>query len=316
MTYGAIVVPLADQPLERDAIEAIMHDITLQDGVEVHAATSGLTPSGIDLGSPNLPPLDLPRPALLVGPGVSAYDAGEVWHLLDHRFRIRLPLLDLPRLGNIDLDAYSHLIMVDGRYDDHLGEKEIEDLRRWLRRGGIIVAMEDAVTWVDETLRNGPEETPRGEAAPQPATEDSSEKDTESLPIKPLPYAEREANRARQLVSGAIFEVELDITHPLAYGYRRSQLPMFRGDTLLLEAVDNPYAAVARYTSAPLLSGYISDKNYALMPGTPAITSHRVGRGTVIRMVNNPNFRAFWYGTNKLFLNGLFFGQIIFQPEP
>jgi hypothetical protein len=31
----------------------------------------------------------------------------------------------------------------------------------------------------------------------------------------------------------------------------------------------------------------------------------------VIAMPDNPNFRAFWYGTNKLFLNSIFFGQII-----
>ncbi|EJF10172.1 hypothetical protein [Pontibacter sp. BAB1700] len=28
-------------------------------------------------------------------------------------------------------------------------------------------------------------------------------------------------------------------------------------------------------------------------------------------MTDNPNFRAFWFGTNKLFLNSIFFGQII-----
>jgi hypothetical protein len=28
-------------------------------------------------------------------------------------------------------------------------------------------------------------------------------------------------------------------------------------------------------------------------------------------LVDNPNFRAVWFGTNKLFLNSVFFGQII-----
>jgi hypothetical protein len=27
--------------------------------------------------------------------------------------------------------------------------------------------------------------------------------------------------------------------------------------------------------------------------------------------MNNPNFRAFWFGTNKLFANSLFFGAVI-----
>jgi hypothetical protein len=28
-------------------------------------------------------------------------------------------------------------------------------------------------------------------------------------------------------------------------------------------------------------------------------------------MVDDPNFRGFWYGTNKLFLNALFFGSVV-----
>jgi hypothetical protein len=35
------------------------------------------------------------------------------------------------------------------------------------------------------------------------------------------------------------------------------------------------------------------------------------GSGKVIVMTDNPNFRAFWYGTNKLFLNAIFFGSTI-----
>ena len=33
--------------------------------------------------------------------------------------------------------------------------------------------------------------------------------------------------------------------------------------------------------------------------------------GRIISLVDNPNFRAFWYGTNKLFLNSIFFGQLM-----
>ena len=33
--------------------------------------------------------------------------------------------------------------------------------------------------------------------------------------------------------------------------------------------------------------------------------------GKIISISDNPNFRAFWYGTNKIFLNALFFGKSI-----
>ena len=37
------------------------------------------------------------------------------------------------------------------------------------------------------------------------------------------------------------------------------------------------------------------------------------GDGRVILMLDNPNFRAYWYGTQKLFANALFFGSTISQ---
>jgi len=36
-----------------------------------------------------------------------------------------------------------------------------------------------------------------------------------------------------------------------------------------------------------------------------------IGSGKVINLADNPNFRAFWFGTNKLFANAIFFGSII-----
>ncbi len=38
------------------------------------------------------------------------------------------------------------------------------------------------------------------------------------------------------------------------------------------------------------------------------------GNGKVIFFADNPNFRGTWYGTNKLFLNALFFGSHINVP--
>ena len=40
-----------------------------------------------------------------------------------------------------------------------------------------------------------------------------------------------------------------------------------------------------------------------------AVVASRVGRGTLVRMSDDPAFRAFWYGTDRLLLNALFFGD-------
>ena len=37
--------------------------------------------------------------------------------------------------------------------------------------------------------------------------------------------------------------------------------------------------------------------------------------GSVILFADNPNFRGYWYGTNKLFLNALFFSRLFDAPD-
>jgi hypothetical protein len=114
-----------------------------------------------------------------------------------------------------------------------------------------------------------------------------------------------------QVIGGAIFETDLDLTHPLGYGYYNSKLPVFRDNRLFMEPSKSPYANPVVYTAKPLLSGYISRSNLKQLGNSAAISVSAIGSGKVIAMTDNPNFRAFWYGTNKLFLNSIFFGQII-----
>jgi len=78
-----------------------------------------------------------------------------------------------------------------------------------------------------------------------------------------------------------------------------------------LEPGKNPYSTPLVYTSSPLLSGYISKKNLKTLSNSASIVVSGKGRGKVINMADNTNFRAFWYGTNKLFANAIFFGNII-----
>ena len=99
----------------------------------------------------------------------------------------------------------------------------------------------------------------------------------------------------------------------MAFGYRHRRLPVFRNSTLMLDGGDDPYEVVARYTDEPLLAGYVSRDKLEQISGAATVIATRQGAGTVVRMVDNPNFRAFWYGTSKLYLNAVFFGSVVKQ---
>ena len=82
---------------------------------------------------------------------------------------------------------------------------------------------------------------------------------------------------------------------------------MFRNTTIFIKPDKNSYNNPIQYTQNPLLSGYISEENLELIKGTVPFKVEQHGEGKIIGFTDNTNFRAFWYGTNKLLMNALFF---------
>jgi hypothetical protein len=134
--------------------------------------------------------------------------------------------------------------------------------------------------------------------------------------VKRLPYVEAPEHLGRERLGGAIFEVDLDVTHPLGFGYRSSKLPVYKNNLVFLAPSKNPYATVAKYSENPHIDGFISKNNLEkfIKPAASLIVS-ALGKGRVVLFADNPNFRGAWYGTNKLFLNALFLGGEISVPK-
>jgi len=292
---GSIVIPMGIQDVPRDEVEALLAKILKEDGVEVVAVTSGWTSRGIDLGSPSLRALKAPKPAILTGNGVSSYNSGAIWHLLDRRFEIELSLIDNLDARSMDLDRYTHIFLPSGRYNAW-DSTHVERLKTWVGEGGVLVAVGSSVRFL---VNN--------EIAPI-----SLKSNIDATPgQKRRAYAEASPRNDARRISGAIFQSELDLTHPLAYGYHRRLLPTFRNNSIFMEPSSNPYGTVAQYSASPLLSGYMHSDHDRQVSNAASMISHRVGRGLVVAMTDDPTFRSFWYGPNKLLLNTLFFGQIV-----
>jgi hypothetical protein len=306
---GAVVVPVASQDLLPEELYTWADEAALEDGVDVLAVRSGLTAVGLDLGSPSLAPLGAPRVAVVVGPGVSPYDAGAAWHYLDWRLGLETPLLPRDRLEPYVLAGLSHLVMVDGRYDD-LGEETRGLLAAWVRSGGVLVTFEGAAVWAGEVLF--PDETG---AAVDTETGPPAPEETPEAAAPRRRYGDYESERSVERLAGAIFQVEMDSTHPLAYGLSDETVPVFRDHEAVLAPSPNPYENVGLYAAEPLLAGYASPNNRERLAGSAALTAHRIGLGTLIRFADDPDFRAIWYGTQKLFANALFFGPVIRRTE-
>jgi hypothetical protein len=117
-------------------------------------------------------------------------------------------------------------------------------------------------------------------------------------------------------LGGSIFQVDLDTTNPIGYGYMKRKLSVYKNSSTFLAPSGNPYGTVAKYTENPVVGGYYHRNSLEKVKKSASILVGNEGAGRVIMFADDPNFRGTWYGTNKLFLNALFFGSLITVPQP
>ena len=110
--YGTIMIPVQNQVMKPSNLHTFLNNAAKESHITIDAVSTGLN-EGIDLGSRNFRALELPKVALLVGDGMTSYDAGEIWHLLDTRYDIRATKLDTRSFGRTDLSRYNTIIMVN-----------------------------------------------------------------------------------------------------------------------------------------------------------------------------------------------------------
>jgi len=86
---------------------------------------------------------------------------------------------------------------------------------------------------------------------------------------------------------------------------------MFKSNNFYMEKSTGVYSNPITYGNNPLMSGYISKKNYEKMKNASAVGVTVLGRGRVIGFTENLAFRAFWFGTNKMLMNAIFYGPLL-----
>jgi hypothetical protein len=291
---GTVLVGVQNQNLGAAEIHKLVGEITAELGVKFNSVETGLTPSGIDLGSNNFLTLRQPKVMIVVGETTGSNTAGEAWHLLDTRFDMTVSKVEADDIARANLSRYNVIVLGDGTFGA-IGNAGAAKLKEWVAAGGTIVAIQRAANWLKNQGIGYVE---------MREMKDSNNKGR-------LPYGGLMDDLGAQENPGAIFEAELDLTHPLAYGYRNAKMPVFRDGEMFLEKGKNPYSTPLLYASNPLLSGYMHRKWNEVVKSTAGIVVSGQGQGRVIFMADNPNFRAHWYGTNRLFLNAVFFGNLI-----
>ncbi len=286
--YGTILVPVQNQEMDAKALYAFLDQVAKESRIKITGVGTGLT-KGIDLGSNDFDPIKKQEVAILVGNGTSSYDAGEIWHLFDQRYDMKITKIDTDYFNRADLSRYTAIIVPSSR--GSLDKKIAEKIKGWVTNGGTVIGYKNSVEWFNKNE----------------LTKFTFKKDT--LVAKNISFEQRENFFGAQQTGGAIFQTRLDRSHPINFGYKNNTLPMFRDTNVYIEPSKDSYKNPIQYTNNPLLSGYISEENLELLKNSVPFQVDRMGKGRVIVFTDNTNFRAFWYGTNKLLMNAIFFGQ-------
>lgn len=293
-TAGTIVVPMGiPQPPQ---LINTLKQASQREEVPVFSLTSGSTSSGLDLGSRSMVPVQAPKVLVVGGLGTSPYRVGEIWHYLDTQVGLPITLVDQDRLDRIVLANYTHVVFAAGQFNVNAGLSQ--KIREWVQQGGTLIGQTSALrlfsreSWLDIEVTNN------GDIA-------------DLFKQNGLKYGDKSAFSAQQLVAGAVYNMAIDTTHPLFFGYDETTMPVFKTNNMIVSSSQSPFAVPARYAKKPLLAGFSADIVAEEIEGSVAVIAQSNGKGRVIGFTDNTQFRGYWYGTHKLLSNALFLSAAI-----
>lgn len=292
---GTVLIPRAlSQP---ENFTQLLSQMSKQSQVPVYSIQSGFTPVGNDVGSRSWKNAVLPHVMIIGGNGVSQYEVGEVWHYLDTRVGLPVSIVEAEKLKYAELAKYTHIVMVNGYYS-RLDDSERLAIKNWVKAGGTLIGQKSAVRlfaqegWLHANVSSGNDID-------------------KAFSTQGMHFADRDALRAKKLVAGAVYQADVDLTHPLFFGYDKAQLPLFKTSNMVVTTDDDPFKTIAHYTQSPLLAGYSADEMQNMISESTAVLVESMGDGKVIGLVDNVHFRGFWLGTNKLMSNALFMSPLM-----
>lgn len=289
---GALVILRGNNTHLGEKFDEIVQAAAENHHREIYGAPTGFVTSGSDFGSNNVSFIEKPEIAVLMGEGTSSLSAGETWHFFDQQLHYPTTQINTDNLMSADLDSYNTLLLPSGSYSGVLTDQAIEKISGWVRDGGRLILIGDANQQF--TNRNGFQ-----------LTRKIAENDEPTIEEKLASFGDRSRRYISRTTSGSAYEVTLDTTHPLAFGY---------GDeyyTLKLSANSYNYLEsgwnVGSVRENAYRSGFAGAEAKPLIEHSLSFGVQDYGRGKVVYMIDNPLFRGFWENGKLLVVNAIFF---------
>ncbi|MEP7164066.1 MAG: M14 metallopeptidase family protein [Ferruginibacter sp.] len=262
----------------------------------VTSVNSGYMESGFDFGSDKLHLLKKPAIALLTGEETSSTSSGEVWHLFEQQLNYPISRINSADIKYVSWKNIDVLIIPDGYYKVLSDKDAGSDLKTWVRQGGKIIAIEGAVSQMAGAEWG----------LKKKKDEDADKKDEDKKPsytdIKR--YENRDKDILVNNIPGAIYKIEIDESHPLAFGYPSFYFSLKQNDNIYEFMKDGWNVGVIKKENQ--VSGFVGNKVGARIKDGTVIAVQQYGRGSVVYFADDPIFRSFWENGKLMFLNAVF----------
>lgn len=271
-----------------------LNNLSGGNNADIEAVSTGFMDKGPDFGSPDVKVILPPNVALITGEPTSSLGAGEVWHLFDQQLNYPITLINAADVSRINLKNYTVLIIPDGYYKNFFNKDISDKLKQFVTSGGSLIAMENAV----QQLAEGD----WGIKLKEDKDADSSKDKNNYSALKK--YENRERDDLPNSIPGAIYKVQLDNTHPLAFGYPDTYYTL-KQDANVYEFLKDGWN-VGVIKKSNYVTGFAGTKVKKQLKDGLIFGVTNIGNGSVIFLADNPLFRAFWEGGKLLFCNAVF----------
>jgi zinc carboxypeptidase len=280
-------------------LRTIVEEAAIQTGVDVTGVSSTFVDKGFDFGSDRVHYIKAPRVALLSGEGVSSLGMGEIWHFFEQQLDYPVDLINANDLARINLKDYEVLILPDGNYRFLSDKVQNEQLRQWVSAGGRIIAIENAVV----QLAKADWGIKLKETDDEKKGDKKDDKKEDYSAIKR--YEDRERQEMVNFTPGSIYKLQLDNSHPLAFGYPEYYYTL-KQDNNIYEFLKDGGWNVGILKKDAQVAGFVGSKLKDKLKDGTLIGVQDIGRGTVVYLSDNPLFRSFWENGKLLFCNAVF----------
>ena len=293
-------------------IHRVLTTLAANSGAQVIGVDDSWVEQGPSFGSSNTLTLSAPAIAMAWDEPTYSNSAGSTRFVIERQLNYPVTAIRSSQLQRANLNQYQVLILPAGNYATTLGKAGADNLRDWVKQGGVLITLSSATAYAAST-EAGLLDIKR-EDAYQAATDEPDEQTEDTRPGSlldtddALRLAITSAGQKPDYVPGILANITIDTHHWLTAGVHTSLVGMVQGNAIYAPIKLASGNNIAWFSGADelLASGYLWQENRQQLARKPFMVQQPMGRGMVIGFTQEPTYRAYLEGLNVLLMNSLF----------